>query len=115
MFLAVILQLLFTKSPLLTDFTPPSLSNSGLKCKQCIRKPQVLELSRLCPETSTKLYVHEFASGAHGMVWHVYFTRSWRRGGGGVHSTVQYVYGAESQKASVIILLCTYIYSVKIN
>jgi hypothetical protein len=26
----------------------------------CIGKPQVSELSRLCPETSTKLYVHEF-------------------------------------------------------
>ncbi len=25
-----------------------------------VRKPQVWELSRLCPETSTKLYVHEF-------------------------------------------------------
>ncbi len=28
--------------------------------KHCIRKPQVWELSRPCPETSTKLYVHEF-------------------------------------------------------
>ncbi len=26
----------------------------------CIRKPQVWELSRLCTETSTKLYFHEF-------------------------------------------------------
>jgi hypothetical protein len=25
-----------------------------------IQKPQVRELSRLCPETSTKFYVHEF-------------------------------------------------------
>jgi hypothetical protein len=24
------------------------------------KEPQVLEISRLCPETSTKLYVHEF-------------------------------------------------------
>ncbi len=29
-------------------------------CKHCIWKPQVWELSRLCPETSTKSYVHEF-------------------------------------------------------
>jgi hypothetical protein len=28
--------------------------------KYCVRKPQVWELTRLCPETSTKLYVHEF-------------------------------------------------------
>jgi hypothetical protein len=28
--------------------------------KKSIHKPQVWELSRLCPETSTKLYVHEF-------------------------------------------------------
>ncbi len=28
--------------------------------KKSIQKPQVWELSRLCPETSTKLYVHEF-------------------------------------------------------
>jgi hypothetical protein len=30
-----------------------------LYCKHCIWKPQVLELSRFCPETSTKLYVHD--------------------------------------------------------
>ncbi len=29
-------------------------------CINCIRKSQVWELSRLCPETSTKLYFHEF-------------------------------------------------------
>ncbi len=28
--------------------------------KKYIQKPQVWELSRLCPETSTKFYVHEF-------------------------------------------------------
>ncbi len=28
--------------------------------KKSIQKPQVWELSRLCPETSAKLYVHEF-------------------------------------------------------
>ncbi len=28
--------------------------------KKSIQKPQVWELSRLCPETSTKLYIHEF-------------------------------------------------------
>ncbi len=34
---------------------PPSLW-----FKKSIQKPQVWALSRLCPETSTKLYVHEF-------------------------------------------------------
>ncbi len=34
-----------------------------------IQKPQVWELSRFCPETATKLYVHEFS------VWSV--SRSW--------------------------------------
>ncbi len=34
---------------------PPSLW-----FKKSIQKPQVWELSRLCPETSMKLYVHEF-------------------------------------------------------
>jgi hypothetical protein len=29
--------------------------------KKSIKKPQVWKLSRLCPETSTKLYVHKFA------------------------------------------------------
>jgi hypothetical protein len=46
---------------------PPPLSKSGLKlvCNVNIvlRKPQVWELSILCPETSTKLYVHEFGFG----------------------------------------------------
>jgi hypothetical protein len=38
--------------------SPPPLSKSGLKlvCNK------VLELSRYCPETSTKFYVHEFGS-----------------------------------------------------
>ncbi len=34
--------------------------SSSLWFKKSIKKPQVWELSRLCPETSTKLYVHEF-------------------------------------------------------
>jgi hypothetical protein len=38
----------YSQSPLLTDILPPPpLSKSGLLCKHCIRKPQVLELSRL--------------------------------------------------------------------
>ncbi len=45
--------------------SPHSLRKNGLKlvCSLnivYIRKPQVWELSRLCPETSTKLYIHEF-------------------------------------------------------
>ncbi len=32
----------------------------GLRNQKSIQKPQVWELSRLCPETSMKLYVHEF-------------------------------------------------------
>ncbi len=38
---------------------PPTLSKSGLKLVCCMRNPQVWELSRLCQEPSTKLYVHE--------------------------------------------------------
>ncbi len=45
-------------------FYSPHLSKSGLKlvcnCKHCIWIPQVWELSRLCQETPTKLYVYEF-------------------------------------------------------
>ncbi len=39
---------------------------SGLKLVfnvNIVRKPQIWELSRLCPEASTKLYVHEFGFG----------------------------------------------------
>ncbi len=54
----------YSQSTLLADFTPPSpwrKSCLKLVCNRlCIRKPQVWELSRLCQETSTKLYVHEF-------------------------------------------------------
>ncbi len=56
----------YSQSPLLTDLrtSPPPLSKIVLKLvcnvRHCIRKPHVWELSRLCPETSTKLYVHEF-------------------------------------------------------
>ncbi len=54
----------YSQSTLLTDFTPSSpWRKSGLKLvcnRHCIRKPQVWELSRLCHETSTKLYVHKF-------------------------------------------------------
>jgi hypothetical protein len=49
-------------------FPPPPFSKSGLKlvlCKQYIRKPQVWELSRLCPETSRKLYIHKFGFWIH--------------------------------------------------
>jgi hypothetical protein len=58
-------SLLFTQSPLQTDFTyPPPIEQkwfeTASQCLQCIRKPQVWELSRLCPEPSTKFYVHEF-------------------------------------------------------
>ncbi len=47
----------YSQSPLLTDFLPPlplppvKWFESGLDCKHCIRKTQVWELSRLCPET----------------------------------------------------------------
>ncbi len=34
---------------------------SSLRFKKSIQKPQIWENSRLCPETSTKLYVHEFS------------------------------------------------------
>ncbi len=41
-------------------FNPPppwtKWFEAGLSCNHCIRKPQVWELSRLCPETSTKLF-----------------------------------------------------------
>ncbi len=54
----------YSQSPLLTYCTPPlsPLSKSGLKlvCTlNIIFGNQVWELSRLCPETSMKLYVHE--------------------------------------------------------
>ncbi len=50
-----------------TDFTTPPPPHNQQKwfetrCKRCIWKPQVWELSRLCPETSTKAYVLEFGS-----------------------------------------------------
>jgi hypothetical protein len=48
----------YSQSSLLTDFTPPPLP-PGQKWFET-GKPKVWELSRLCPETSTKLYVHEF-------------------------------------------------------
>jgi hypothetical protein len=38
---------------------------TALQCKHCKRKRQVWELSRLCPETSTKFYLHEFGFRAH--------------------------------------------------
>jgi hypothetical protein len=34
--------------------------------KKSIQKAQVWELSRLCPETSKKFYVHEFGFRAQG-------------------------------------------------
>ncbi len=44
---------------------PPSLCKNGLNwfvmySRHCTRKPQFWELSKLCPETSTKLFVHKF-------------------------------------------------------
>jgi hypothetical protein len=49
---------------LLTDLPPSPLEQkwfeTGLQCKHRVRKPQVWELSKLCPKTSTKLYIHEF-------------------------------------------------------
>ncbi len=50
---------------ILADSPPPpppwaKLVWNWFVCKHCIRKPQVWELSRLCPETPTKLYVHKF-------------------------------------------------------
>ncbi len=53
--------------------SPPPFSKSGLKlvCDLNIvygRKPQVWELSRLCPEASTKLYVHEFGFRFHKLL-----------------------------------------------
>ncbi len=42
-----------------------TLVSFSLFCKHYIRKPQVWELSRLCPETSTILYVHEFGFSAY--------------------------------------------------
>ncbi len=63
----------FSQAPLLPDFNhppPPPPGKSGFKlvCNVNIvyenlltfYKLQVWELSRLCPETSTKLYVHNF-------------------------------------------------------
>jgi hypothetical protein len=41
---------------------------TGLSRKHCTRKPQALELSRLCTETSTTLYVHEFGFWPHFVV-----------------------------------------------
>ncbi len=60
----------YSQSPLLTLLNPPPPpphppSKSGLKLVYIlnityIRKRQVWELSRLCPENSTKLSVHEY-------------------------------------------------------
>ncbi len=62
-------SLLFTVTST-TGFTPPpppththikqKWVETCLYRKHCIRKPRVWKLSRLCPETSTKLYVHEY-------------------------------------------------------
>jgi len=64
-FLDVIGTKVFTElSSLLFPITSTNGCKSDLKlvCNVNIvyKKPQVGELSRLCPETSTKLYVHEF-------------------------------------------------------
>jgi hypothetical protein len=56
--------LCYSQSPLLTDLTPPPpLSESCMTLVynvNIVYEPQVGELSRLCLEASTKLYVHEF-------------------------------------------------------
>ena len=48
---------------------PPSLW-----FKKSMQNPQVWELSRLCPETSTKLYVHEFGFRSQN-IWVRLFTK----------------------------------------
>ncbi len=59
----------YSQSPLLKHFTPLSpWVKVGwnwfiMYSKHCIQKPLVWEFSRLCLETSTKLYVHEFGFG----------------------------------------------------
>ncbi len=64
----------------LLDFTPPpSLKKSGLKLvwwQNCLRKPQVWKLSRLCPETSTNLYVHEFGLCTYLFMYVAYNTHN---------------------------------------
>jgi hypothetical protein len=53
----------YSQSPLLMDIPPaPHTGKSGLKlvCNVNIIYAWKPQLSRLCPETSTKLYVHEF-------------------------------------------------------
>ncbi len=63
----------YSLSHLLKDYNPPPPTNeqkrheTGLYCKHFIRKPQVWEPARLCPETSTKLYVHEFGFSTCGI------------------------------------------------
>ncbi len=61
-----------SQSSSLTDLTPPPTPPTqqkwreiGLYGKHCIFNSQFWELSRLCPETSTKLYVHEFGLQSH--------------------------------------------------
>ncbi len=52
------------------DFIPlPPPPETGLYYKHCTRKPQVRELSRFCPETSTKLYVDEFDFGVQVLLF----------------------------------------------
>jgi hypothetical protein len=55
-----------SQSPVLYNrFPPPPLPQAKVcwnlvcTCTHFLRKPQVWELLRLCPETSTKLYVHD--------------------------------------------------------
>jgi hypothetical protein len=54
----------YLQSTLLTNCTHPPYW-AKLVFKHWIRKSQVWELSRLCPETSAKLYVHEFGFRTH--------------------------------------------------
>ncbi len=77
-------SLLFTVTStiaILTSPPPPHLSEianwfePGLWCKHCIREPQVWELFlRLCPETSTKLYIHEFVFWSAAMLRCIHLT-----------------------------------------
>jgi hypothetical protein len=64
----------YSQSPLLTGFTPPPLRKSGLKlvCNVNIvfgnLKSEISQDYAQRPETSTKMYVHEFSFWTHRFV-----------------------------------------------
>jgi hypothetical protein len=71
----------YSQSPLLPFFPPPPPprppSKSGLKLVCNVKmETSILQLSRLCPDTSTKLYIHEFGFGTYSSIlpiragWH---------------------------------------------